>query len=447
MNNLKEAGDNEKAVQYVEQSYVPTFDTYHKALADFVKLQQTYGDTAIETAAQASMDTVKQAAVGVSLLLVLIIIGAYYLIRSIRMPLAQANGMARRIAMGDLSSRASSDTRSDEFGQLLHSLEEMRTSLARMVHDVRQSADSIAVASSQIASGNQDISARTEAASSILEQTAAAMEEFTSTIQQIDGTARQVSQLASSASDVAQRGGSVVSQVISTMTEIQSSSHKIADIIGVIDGIAFQTNILALNAAVEAARAGEQGRGFAVVASEVRALAGRSAQAAKEIKELIGASVNSVEAGSQFVHGAGETMQEMVQSVQRVSDMICEITAALSQQSAGVGEVNQAVGQLDLTTQQNAALVEESASAAHSLNEQVQHLMQVVSAFRVDGGDKLVGAGKLMAVAPPAQASTCAKVAAPARPAASPRRIVVPAAVSTPTKKVPAADEGEWESF
>jgi len=338
VNKLKEAGDNEKAAQQVKQSYVPASDAYLRTLADFVKLQQTYGDATRDAAAQASMDTVRMAAAGVGLLLVLIIIGAYYLIRSIRMPLEQANCMAGRIAMGDLSSRASSETRGDEFGQLLRSLEEMRASLARMVHDVRQSADSIAVASSQIASGNQDLSARTEAASSSLQQTAAAMEEFTSTIQQSDGTARQASQLASSASDVAQRGGSVVSQVIATMSEIQSSSHKIADIIGVIAGIAFQTNILALNAAVEAARAGEQGRGFAVVASEVRALAGRSAQAAKEIKELIGASVHSVEAGSQLVHGAGETMQEVVQSVQRVSDMMGEITAASSQRAPGLAK-------------------------------------------------------------------------------------------------------------
>ena len=453
VNKLKEAGDNEKAVEFVHRSYVPASDAYLKALADFVQLQQTNGQTVREAAGQASMDTVKLAAVGVGTLLVLVIIGAYYLIRNIRMPLAQANGMAGRIATGDLSSRASDDTRHDEFGQLLHSLEAMRASLAKMVHDVRQSADSIAVASSQIASGNQDLSARTEAASSSLEQTAAAMEEFTSTIQQSDGTARQASQMAGSASAVAERGGSVVSEVISTMGEIQTSSHKIADIIGVIDGIAFQTNILALNAAVEAARAGEQGRGFAVVASEVRALAGRSAQAAKEIKELIGSSVERVEEGSRLVHGAGETMQEVVQSVQRVAAMIGEITTASAQQGAGVGEVNQAVGQLDQMTQQNAALVEESAAAAQSLNEQAQHLMQVVAAFRVDGLDPPAAAVHRPAPAParPA-ASTRPRVAAPAAPARlapAPKKIAPPAAKAkaAPAAKAPAADEGEWESF
>ncbi|OJU87053.1 MAG: methyl-accepting chemotaxis protein [Burkholderiales bacterium 66-5] len=435
---LKEAGDSDKAVQFVLQSYVPASDAYLKALGDFVQLQETTADQSRQAAAEASMETVKLAAVAVAILLFGIIVGAYYLIRNIRQPLDQANGMAGRIAKGDLAMRAQDLTRGDEFGVLMRSLEAMRESLAGMVQQVRQSSDSIAVASAQIATGNQDLSARTESASSSLQQTAAAMEEFTSTIQQSESTARQASQLASSASAVALQGGTAVTEVISTMGEIQTSSRKIADIIGVIDGIAFQTNILALNAAVEAARAGEQGRGFAVVASEVRALAGRSAQAAKEIKELISSSVERVEEGSRQVQGAGETMQEVVQSVQRVADMIGEITAASAQQSAGVSEVNQAVGQLDQATQQNAALVEESAAAAQSLNEQAQHLTQVVGAFRTDGA--------------PSAPRAAAPRPVPARPAAAAApqvaRKPAPARLAAPARKAAAtASEGDWESF
>ncbi len=450
VNKLKAAGDLEKAAQAVHASYEPASDAYLKALADFVQLQEATAEQSRQAAAGASMDTVKLAALAVAILLLGIIVGAYYLIRNIRQPLAQANGMAGRIAKGDLAMRAQDLTRGDELGDLMRSLEAMRESLAGMVQQVRQSSDSIAVASAQIASGNQDLSARTESASSSLQETAAAMEEFTSTIQQSESTARQASQLASSASAIAKQGGTAVTEVISTMGEIQTSSNKIADIIGVIDGIAFQTNILALNAAVEAARAGEQGRGFAVVASEVRALAGRSAQAAKEIKELISSSVERVEEGSRQVQGAGETMQEVVQSVQRVADMIGEITAASAQQSAGVSEVNQAVGQLDQATQQNAALVEESAAAAQSLNEQAQHLTQVVGAFRTDGA------------APPAPRAAAPRPA-PARPeaakavagkpvaAAAPRiaRRPAPAKLAAPAPKAPKSteSEGDWESF
>ena len=383
VNKLKEAGDNDAVAKYVMQSYVPASDAYLKTLADFVQLQQTTAERHRGEAAAASMKTVKMAAVAVGLLLLAIIVGAYFLIRNIREPLMQANGMAGRIATGDLSSRDKDISRADEFGQLLHSLEAMRASLAKMVHDVRQSADSIAVASSQIASGNQDLSARTEATSSSLEQTAAAMEEFASTIQHSDGTARQASQMAGSASTVAERGGSVVSQVISTMGEIQTSSHKIADIIGVIDGIAFQTNILALNAAVEAARAGEQGRGFAVVASEVRSLAQRSAAAAKEIKDLISGSTERVENGARLVAQAGETMTELVASVRRVSDTIAEITASANEQRDSIHQVHESVRDLDQMTQQNAALVEESAAASESLREQAHQLTQAAQQFKL----------------------------------------------------------------
>jgi methyl-accepting chemotaxis protein len=292
---------------------------------------------------------------------------------------AHARGALRRIADGDLSTDASATSDQGLMGELQRTRQRLRT----LVDQVRTSTDSISTASVQIASGNQDLSARTEQTASNLQQTASSMEELTGTVKQSADSARQANQLAASAAEVAQRGGSVVSQVVATMDEITASSKKIADIIGVIDGIAFQTNILALNAAVEAARAGEQGRGFAVVASEVRSLAQRSAEAAREIKGLIGASVERVETGSKLVADAGSTMHEIVASVQRVSDIIGEITAAAAEQSDGIGQVNTAVTQLDQMTQQNAALVEESAAAAESLKDQANRLAQLVAAFRL----------------------------------------------------------------
>jgi len=269
-------------------------------------------------------------------------------------------------------------------GSLIDGLAKMVHSMRSTVEQVRTSTESINTASVEIASGNQDLSARTEQTASNLQETAASMEQLTSNVKQSADAARQANQLAASAAEVAQRGGAVVGQVVSTMDEINNSSKKIADIIGVIDGIAFQTNILALNAAVEAARAGEQGRGFAVVASEVRSLAQRSAGAAKEIKALINSSVERVEAGSKLVGDAGSTMAEIVASVQRVSDIINEITAATSEQSDGIGQVNVAVTQLDQMTQQNAALVEQSAAAAESLKAQAAHLAQAVGTFRIE---------------------------------------------------------------
>jgi len=268
-------------------------------------------------------------------------------------------------------------------GSLLGGLQRMITSVRSTLVQVRNSTDSIGTASAEIATGNQDLSSRTEQTASNLQQAASSMEQLTGTVKQSADSARQANQLASSAAEVAARGGVVVSQVVATMDDINASSKKIADIIGVIDGIAFQTNILALNAAVEAARAGEQGRGFAVVASEVRSLAQRSAEAAKEIKGLIGASVDKVEGGAKLVADAGKTMSEIVGSVKRVSDIIGEITAASAEQSQGIGEVNASVTQLDQMTQQNAALVEQSAAAAESLKEQAVRLAQVVGTFRL----------------------------------------------------------------
>ena len=268
-------------------------------------------------------------------------------------------------------------------GSLLDSLQRLSSVLRAMLGDIRHGAQNMALASSEIATGNQDLSQRTEQTASNLQRTASSMEELTSNVRQSAEAARQANQLAATAAEVAARGGAVVGQVVTTMDEINHSSKKISDIIGVIDGIAFQTNILALNAAVEAARAGEQGRGFAVVASEVRALAGRSAEAAKEIKDLISASVEKVNSGSRLVQDAGSTMEEIVNSVRRVSDIIGEITAASSEQSSGIGEVNSAINVLDQMTQQNAALVEQSAAAAGSLKEQAHKLEQAVQAFRL----------------------------------------------------------------
>ena len=291
-------------------------------------------------------------------------------------------GIAHRIAKGDLAVRI--DLKRGDQASLLHAVQAMRDSLAKVVGEVRHGTDAIATASGQIAAGNQDLSSRTEEQASSLEQTAASMEELTSTVKQNADNARQANQLAASASEVAVRGGGVVSQVVETMGSINSSSRKIVDIIAVIDGIAFQTNILALNAAVEAARAGEQGRGFAVVAAEVRNLAQRSAAAAKEVKGLIDDSVGKVEAGSQKVAEAGQTMDEIVASVRRVTDIMGEITAASQEQTTGIEQINQAITQMDQVTQQNAALVEEAAAAAAALQDQAGSLSQLVGVFRLD---------------------------------------------------------------
>jgi methyl-accepting chemotaxis protein len=310
---------------------------------------------------------------------------ALVFIRSITGPMAEAVVVATAVADGDLSI-AVPVRGSNELGKLMQALLDMRDHLAGVVTQVRQGSEGVATASAEIASGNNDLSARTEQQASALEETASSMEELGSTVKQNADSARQANQLAMSASTVAIKGGNVVGQVVETMKGINESSRKISDIISVIDGIAFQTNILALNAAVEAARAGEQGRGFAVVASEVRSLAGRSAEAAKEIKTLINASVERVEHGTSLVDQAGVTMTEVVDSIKRVTDIMGEISAASSEQSLGVSQVGEAVNQMDQTTQQNAALVEEMAAAATSLKSQAQELVQVVAVFRLSAG-------------------------------------------------------------
>ena len=310
---------------------------------------------------------------------------AWRLTRSITDPLREAVSAAQRVASGDLSGRIEARS-NDESGQLLAALSKMTDSLVEVVGNVRQASDSIATGSSEIASGNLDLSQRTEEQASALEQTASSMEELGTTVRQNADNANQANQLALGASAVAIKGGEVVNKVVGTMKGINDSSRKIADIIGVIDGIAFQTNILALNAAVEAARAGEQGRGFAVVASEVRSLAQRSAEAAKEIKALISASVGRVEEGTKLVDEAGVTMTEIVTAIRRVTDIMGEISNASAEQSAGVAQVGEAVTQMDQATQQNAALVEESAAAAESLKLQAQNLVQAVAVFKLTLG-------------------------------------------------------------
>ncbi|MCP5287377.1 MAG: MCP four helix bundle domain-containing protein [Burkholderiaceae bacterium] len=365
--------------------------------------------------------------------------------RSVAVPLARAVAATDRIAQGDLSTHISVDSE-DEVGQLQSALVRMQGNLARIVTDVRSGSDSIATASSQIAQGNQDLSSRTEEQASSLQQTAASMEELGSTVKQNADNARQANQLAQGASEVAAKGGEVVAQVVDTMRGIQASSQKIADIIGTIDGIAFQTNILALNAAVEAARAGEQGRGFAVVAGEVRTLAQRSAEAAKEIKRLITDSVERVESGSALADQAGTTMDEVVGAIRRVTDIMGEISAASAEQSQGVGQVGEAVSQMDQVTQQNAALVEESAAAAESLKHQAQALVQAVAVFKLGQGS-----GHMPATVPTTPApAVLAKVAAPAK--ATPARKLANETLarartqdSVPTP-VAAADD-DWTSF
>jgi len=385
VSKLKKAGDADGAARAFAEQFEPKSREYIDAVQALCNSQRDQLDAGARAAEarRASATLLLLASAGLMLLAGAAL--ATWLARSITVPLRRAEAMADAIAHMDLSAAPQGRYAQDETGRLLRSIDAMRGALTRTLAEVRGVADGISTASTQIASGNQDLSARTEQAASNLQQSAASMEQLTGTVRQSAESASQASQLASSAAQVAQRGGSVVSQVVSTMDEINTSSKKIADIIGVIDGIAFQTNILALNAAVEAARAGEQGRGFAVVAAEVRSLAQRSADAAREIKGLIGQSVDKVEAGSRLVQDAGTTMDEIVVSVKRVTDMISEISAASTEQSQGIGQVNVAVSQLDQMTQQNAALVEESAAAAESLKDQALRLSGIIGTFRLNG--------------------------------------------------------------
>ena len=392
--NAKTAGDAAAAQALLNDQVRPAVSAYLSAQQAYVAMQQAHAEV-VRAQAGAQRKATLWAAVGTMALLMLgLAIATLLQVRSICRPMYSLAAIAKRIGEGDLE--VDVDTRrSEEIGAVSQSLAAMRDALRGIVGPVRQAAESIQLASAEVASGNTDLSQRTEQAASSLQQTASSTEQLACNVRQSADAADQAKQLAASASVVARRGGEVVSQVVSTMDEINGSSKRIADIVGTIDGIAFQTNILALNAAVEAARAGEQGRGFAVVAAEVRSLAQRSASAAREIKTLIGASVDKVETGARLVRDAGATMGEIVTSVQRVTDVIGEISAAAREQDQRVGEVNSAVNSLDQMTQQNAALVEQSAAAAESLREQAQRLATTMQRFRFSGDPvSSVGAGQ-----------------------------------------------------
>jgi len=381
--NLVTAGDRPAAIALMQSETLPALDALQKPINALMQAQQAMvSGSGVEMAQSLAASRNSMAGLGLAAALLALWL-ATWISRSITRPMQEAVQLAQRVAAGDLSAHLVSDRR-DECGQLLQALQAMNQALGQTIAQVRHSAEAVASASGQIAAGNQDLSSRTEQQSSALEQTSASMQELTETVRKNSESSRHANQLAESASAVAVKGGDVVSQMVHNMEAINASSRKIADIIGVIDGIAFQTNILALNAAVEAARAGEQGRGFAVVASEVRNLAGRSATAAREIKQLIGTSVGNVGTGCTLVEQAGSTMDEIVVHVRRVADLMREINTASQDQSSGIGQINQAVGQMDQFTQQNAALVEESAAAAQALKRQAQELVQSVSAFKLD---------------------------------------------------------------
>jgi methyl-accepting chemotaxis protein-1 (serine sensor receptor) len=379
-------GDNAEYLNLKNTKTAAASGAFSKQLTEFATAITTYSE---ERVAASRSEGAVMAYVYLALVLVILAVslGAFlFMNRVVLRPLRAVGESFDRIAGGDLTTRVEVQS-TNEIGALMAAVKRMQESLARTVSTVRRGVDEINVGSREISAGNTDLSSRTEQQAASLEETAASMEELASTVKQNADNARQANQLAASASDVAERGGSAVAEVVNTMQGISASSRKISEIVSVIDGIAFQTNILALNAAVEAARAGEQGKGFAVVAGEVRSLAQRSAQAAKEIKGLIEDSVTKVGAGSQQVERAGATMQEIVASVKRVTDIMGEISAASEEQSSGIDQVNRAVAQMDEVTQQNAALVEEAAAAAGSLQEQAQRLAEAVAVFKVNIGE------------------------------------------------------------
>ncbi len=429
---LLKSGRSEEAKNAVLLDLRPKQIVYMDRLEDLIKLQ----DKLMRDSGTAAAGTVAEAKAAIALMLAVSFAAAFllawWIIRSTTRPIEQAVAIMRAVTAGDLNMQFKADGR-NEAGLLLGGLHAMQTRLAAVVGQVRSGAEGVATASAQIAQGNNDLSGRTEQQASALQQTAASMEQLNATVKQNADNARQANQLALSASTVAVQGGEVVGQVVDTMKGINASSKRIVDIIGVIDGIAFQTNILALNAAVEAARAGEQGRGFAVVASEVRSLAQRSAEAAKEIKSLISASVERVEQGTALVDKAGATMQEVVASIRRVTDIVGEISAASSEQHSGVAQVGEAITQMDQATQQNSALVEESAAAAESLKLQAHQLVDAVAFFRLASAGPVQAAAwtrsPTMPAAKPSATQTRVQTA-PSTPQANPVKPAVNTATS-----------------
>jgi methyl-accepting chemotaxis protein len=451
----KNAGDLEGATKIYEGEMTQSRIRYLAALKAFSDKQAASLDaTAVEIQKQYQSGRTLLVMLGLAAI-VMGVFAAWWITRTITQPINEAVKVAETVSSGDLTSDIQVSS-NDETGQLMNALKTMNTNLVNIVGQVRNGTDLIATASTEIAAGNQDLSSRTEEQASSLEETASSMEQLTSTVRFNAENARQANELAISASEIASRGGSVVGEVVNTMGSINDSSRKIVDIISVIDGIAFQTNILALNAAVEAARAGEQGRGFAVVASEVRNLAQRSASAAKDIKGLIDDSVQKVQMGSELVDKAGQTMEEIVQSISRVTQIMTQISNASEEQSIGIAQVNDAITQMDQVTQQNAALVEQAAAAAESMQEQSAKLADVVSVFKLDGSNAAPAPALARPAAParaalPRRTSAVAvpKRAAAARAPAAASSAAAPASASAaPRKATVAANESDgWEEF